>query len=631
MTDTTFYISTHGDDHWSGTLAEPNASHTDGPFATFLRARDAARTLGPAAPKRIVVRGGVYYDVSLQLDACDSGLMVEAASGEVPVLYGGHPITNWARDPLDERFWVAKLPAVTAGQYDFRMLQVNGRFCPRARLPREGAFTHLSRFDVRWMSTTYGGWERKPTAEELTRLRYKEGDLGPWLDIKNAELTIYHAWDDSSVGLASMDPATQTLTFSNPAGHPPGGFGQWMERARTYVVWNVREGMLEPGQWYLDRTRGMLVYWPLPGEEMNNVEAIVPSAERIIHLVGQADAPLTNLTLKGLTLSVTNTPLIAADFAAHKLDGAVTGSGLLRDCSLLDLTVRNVAGHAIKLGDASSTGIRIEGCATHTTGAGGIYLNAQDSAITQNLVQHVGCMYPAAMGVNFGGTRLEISHNEIQDTTYTGIGGGGGVGHRIEYNDISRVMQVLNDGAAIYVTFTKGTTVRGNIAHDIGRNDGAQRHGYYLDEQAEDCVVADNLSVGVPWPLHNHMAWNNTIWHNVCIVEGDARVTFPRCHDCCMEGNILYASGAIRLIGIDAVTRLSRNIFYSAAGRVEGVKLDAYTETEGTSLQSTAGICPEDPQFADWRHGDCRLLPTSPAHRLGIAPLDMSRAGRTKH
>ena len=35
------YVSPAGDDRWSGRLAEPNAAHNDGPFATLARARDA--------------------------------------------------------------------------------------------------------------------------------------------------------------------------------------------------------------------------------------------------------------------------------------------------------------------------------------------------------------------------------------------------------------------------------------------------------------------------------------------------------------------------------------------------------------------------------------------------------------
>lgn len=38
-----FYVSLKGDDSWSGTLPEPNADKTDGPFLTIERAQKAVR------------------------------------------------------------------------------------------------------------------------------------------------------------------------------------------------------------------------------------------------------------------------------------------------------------------------------------------------------------------------------------------------------------------------------------------------------------------------------------------------------------------------------------------------------------------------------------------------------------
>ena len=40
-----FYVSPTGNDRWSGTLSEPNATLTDGPFATLEKAREAVRIL----------------------------------------------------------------------------------------------------------------------------------------------------------------------------------------------------------------------------------------------------------------------------------------------------------------------------------------------------------------------------------------------------------------------------------------------------------------------------------------------------------------------------------------------------------------------------------------------------------
>src|SRR6188508_2032838 len=79
-----FFVSPHGNDAWSGTLADPVAN--EGPFATIARARDAVRamrkTRNPSLATRVVLRGGTYYlDTTLELGPEDSG------TKEAPVVY----------------------------------------------------------------------------------------------------------------------------------------------------------------------------------------------------------------------------------------------------------------------------------------------------------------------------------------------------------------------------------------------------------------------------------------------------------------------------------------------------------------------------------------------------------------
>ncbi|MDV7394086.1 hypothetical protein RZS08_22085, partial [Arthrospira platensis SPKY1] len=123
-------------------------------------------------PRRIELQAGEYYvDRPVELEPSDSGLTIQAAVGADVVLYGGRRISGWYRD--GDHLWAADLPEVKEGKWDFRMLAVADRLCPRARLPKEGTFTHETEFKVPWMSTTGGGWKRKPTSEELTTLKYR--------------------------------------------------------------------------------------------------------------------------------------------------------------------------------------------------------------------------------------------------------------------------------------------------------------------------------------------------------------------------------------------------------------------------------------------------------------------------
>ena len=282
---------TGGAEFWVAPMGSDAANGSrEHPFATLARARDAARTVSASQSRRILVRGGNHYNVWLTLGPQDSGLTVQAAPGEQPVLHGGQPIRGWQKD--GDHFYAAALPAfpelpdrAASDGWQIRALQVNGQWRPRARFPDHGELPHLSSFNVRWMSTTGGGWERKPTHDELTTLKYRAGDLPADLDLANAEITVFHKWDESCVGIAHHDVTNQVLRLAPATGHPPGAYG-----VKKFVVWNTREGLQRPGQWYHDRARRRLVYWPLPGEDMSKLDVMAPSVTTIIGLRGTPDA-----------------------------------------------------------------------------------------------------------------------------------------------------------------------------------------------------------------------------------------------------------------------------------------------------------------------------------------------------
>jgi len=612
----TFFVAPQGRDSWSGRLAGPNDDRSDGPFATLAAACQAARQAGSDRPRKIIVQAGEYFlDAPVVLTGQDSGLTVEATPGGNVTLYGGRTISGWEKD--GDTFYAAELAGVKEGRWDFRAFIVNGRYCRRARLPEQGRFEHLSVFDVRWMSTTGGGWQRKPTETELTTLKYKPDDLGPWLDINNAEITVHHMWDESLVGLSAMDAATHTLTFSSATGHPAGAFG-----VKTYVLWNLRQGMTQPGQWYLDRTRGKVVYWPLPGEDMATAKVVAPTVESLIRLEGTAENPVRNVTIRGLTLSVTTTPLKAGGFGAGRFDGALSAART-QNCTFADLEIVNVGGQGIKV---QGTDLRIAGCHVHHVGACGIRHHGTRVEVTDNDVHHVGLTYASAIALTGGGKDSLIAHNHVHHTPYSAITHGG-EGSRIEGNLIHDAMLELHDGGGIYCFAGKNLILRGNYIRDIIDTGGYGASAYYLDERSEGCLVEGNLSVNVARPSHNHMAKNNTIRNNVFINDGDLRLTWPRSSDYRFEKNILYARGKITLEHREGITELTHNIFFSTEGRVECKKLDRYAQAGDYALEADATNLQVDPKLTAYRTGQVETAPDSPARDLGIELVDVSDAG----
>jgi hypothetical protein len=612
----TFFVAVNGSDSWSGRLTEPNTDRTNGPFASLHAACRAARQEGTGQPRKVIIHAGRYFfDKPLELNAGDSGLTIESAPGADVCLYGGRKVTGWKKD--GEKFYSAVLDGVKDRKWDFRALVVNGRFCRRARLPEKGFFEHLSRFDVPWMSTTGGGWKRKPTSEELTTLKCRAEDIGPWLDVNNAEVTIYHMWDESMVGLKAIDTEKQILTFSGPSGHPPGAFG-----VKKYVIWNVREGMTRSGQWYLDRAAGKLVYWPLPDEDMTKAEVYAPTIESIIRIHGTRENPASDITIRNLTLSVTTTPLEAGGFGAGKFDGALSVASA-ENCRLVGLEIVNVGGQGIK---ASGDDLHIERCHVHNTGACGVRCRGTRAVVTDNHIHDIGLTYPSAIALQGGGEDCLISHNEIHDCPYTAINCGG-ERNQIEHNLIYRAMLELHDGGGIYCFAGKNLVLRGNFIRDIVDTGGYGASAYYLDERSENCLVEGNLSVGIVRPSHNHMAKSNTIRNNVFISDADARITFPRSSDYTFERNVICAKGEIILENPDAIMTLRNNVLFSAQGKVRCNKLKDYSQTGGYSFEAGPENLTADPHIIEFEKGRVSFADDSPVLGLGIKPIDVSGAG----
>ena len=417
------------------------------------------------------------------------------------------------------------------------------------------------------------------------------------------------------------DTANHILKLAPPASYPPGAFN-----INKYVIWNTAEGMTSPGHWFHDRKRNSIVYWPLEGENMALVEVIAPINMTVIRMTGTPAAPIKNVHLKGLTLTVTNTPMMSPGFGASAFDGAVSLDHA-ENCTLEGLTIRHAGGQAVNSLSPCS-GIEVKNCEIAECGAGGIYLSGTGATITNNNIHDVGMQYSSAVGIFRGGWNFLVSHNEIHGTPYSAICFGGG-GNVIENNLIYDCMKTLHDGAAIYLSGARKCDIRGNLVRNIGDGTGAGASSFYLDEQCEGCVVEKNASLDVKLAAQNNMASNNLIINNVFTTSGDARLGFARCTNYTFEKNVVYARGKISFVNIDAISIWSKNLFYSGKGVIEGI-----IQKNGKDAGSVNGIKGDtvagDPLFQNLETGDYRYRAGSPARRLEIQPLDMSLAGREK-
>jgi len=127
-TATFFVAAQSGNDAWSGTLAEPNSSHTDGPFRTIEQAERAARN--STAVKVVTLRTGTYpVAAGLAFTHADSGQSWLVAKGERAVIDGqgtGSVSINQADHLTIEGLTFENLAAGTNQNTQFSGLIVRG-------------------------------------------------------------------------------------------------------------------------------------------------------------------------------------------------------------------------------------------------------------------------------------------------------------------------------------------------------------------------------------------------------------------------------------------------------------------------------------------------------------------------
>lgn len=628
------YVASSGSDSNPGTMAEPVQSLDE----ALSRTRKDAHS---DDEKRIMVREGCYYDVSLTLTSEDGNLTIEAYPGEQPILYGGHPVTSWEKDG---QLYSAPLKDVSDRSRDFRAIEVDGQFRPRARYPESGALAHLNEFNVDWVSTYAGGWRRPPTEEEMMILKVKQDDFAAASDVDNAELTIYHEWDESLVGLQEADAETGTIRFSNQPGHPPGAFAERNGNARTYVVWNTRAGVTAPGKWYLDRTRSRLVYWPKATEDMENLHIVAPSREQVIRL----EPGTSKLKFKGLTLSCSAAPLAGGGFASQEASAAVAGDDV-HDVVFENMTIRNTSGWACKL---NGSDVQWIGCDVHHTGAGGIQFKGEGMQLLHSKIHEVGMCYQSAVAVHCQGKDNVIRHNEIHDIPYCGIVSTS-PDTLVENNLLHNTMTFMKDGAAIYIAMdSHNTIVRGNAVFSRA-NEQVRRYAYYLDEKCVDCVVDNNLAVNLGVPMLSHMTTGCRFINNIFLDQGPQIVSVLNSSGTIFERNVLVAQ-TIELISpqgnplglvseefdshpymklfskSDGIVSLANNMFCTGSGAPPLFKEYLHYKTIGEyALEEKDGNCFADPLIKDAAAGDFSYQEGSPARGLGIHPLSFADVGCT--
>jgi hypothetical protein len=666
-----FYVAPKGNDQWSGSRASPNWGKTDGPFATFPRALEAARTWRKSAGAKGDVAATIYFGAgthlltnALVLRPEDSGLTLAGLPKERPLLSGGRRITGWKQiERVGKKMWAAEVPEVRTGSWFFHELWVNGRRAVRARYPNKGYLKIANLLDAR------PDWTRGQT-----RFRYAPDDIKAWPSITEGEVVVMNRWVDSRLPVFSVDEPERVINFSKRSVFA-------LEEGDLYYLEGTREALDEPGEWYLDRHQATLYYLPRGGESLKKMEAFAPVLAQVLRFEGRPEQNqfVSHVIVRGLTFSHTEW-CFPEGFAKDKstifptpkpdvggfgqaeigVPGAVWGEGV-KDSVFENCAFKNLGNYGLELARGCQNN-RILRCEFSELGAGGIKLGetairtgqsdqTRANEIRDCQIHDGGKMFHSAIGVWIGQSPdNQIVHNLIHDFYYTGISIGWTWGYGpalasnnlVAFNHVHHIGiksdgdgPILSDMAGIYTLgMQPGTRILNNLWHDMA---GVRYGGWgiYFDEGTSGIIAASNVVYRTTHGgFHQHYGETNILRNNIFAFARDQQLQRTRVEphiSFSFETNIVYFDSGV-LLGSDWSQdkyQMDWNVFYDArsAAKPEAMMFAnvplAQWRARGHDLHSLIA----DPLFVAPEKYDFRFRADSPATKLGFQPIDLGHVG----
>lgn len=622
---------------------------TDGAFKTLEEARDAIRAAKAAGNladgAEVRVHGGDYVrETPFTLAAEDSG------TAEAPIRYvadgrarllGGRVIEGFV--PVTDEAVLARLDESARGsvqQVDLKALGLTDYGSPAGggmELFFDGKRMTLSRWPNEDFATIAdivvddGHKIHGIPGSTVGKFVYEGDRPARWLEEPDAWVHGYWFWDWSEQRhpIESIDTENKILSVKEPYHGYGYRKGQW------YYAYNLLCELDRPGEWYLDREKGLLYFWP-PSDPAA-VEIMVTQLPNLVALDGASHAVFEGFVLEGMR----GTALTLREGEGNRING---------------LTVRNGGGSAISVGGGKNNGV--QACDIYGMGSAGISIAGGDRttlepaghfAVNNHIHHYAEVQRVYAAGIHVQGVGNRVANNYIHDAPHMAIGFGGN-DHVIELNEIHDVCLESNDAGAMYTGrdwTQRGHMIRYNYLYDINgfRNNGCV--GIYLDDMfssaamygnvfrnvyraafiggGRDCTVENNIFINCTKALHidaRALGWahgHSDEWIEEAKEKGTLKgiaynkppysERYPELVDI-IENEPAAPVGNV----------VARNIFVGEGWKDVEEKADPYIKYEDN-------ITDTDPLFEDMEKHDYRLKPESPALAVGFKPIPYEKIG----
>jgi len=546
------HISPNGSDSiGKGTEAEP--------YQTFERAVEAVATAqknNPKSPIDVIFHEGTYrFTNTVNLKEENSGkkdapVTFRAAEGEKVVFTNSKEIDLTKITLVNDVETLQKLPVTSRGKVGKIDLKEQGiisvapfRYYNQYSAPNNIAYINVyldgkeqpisqwpngvNVYSAYNMTISGGSSGERGTGGTIQTKDYR---LIKWQNAKDMVMDIWGGNDyamDTNVKVASVNASEKQITFATGTDQ---GLGS--QKSKRFKVKNLLEELDMPGEWYIDREKLMLYYYPEKSLDNAKMEITAYEAdlfnitnlkyvnfyginfERIRGSVFWGTNRWENVTIDNCSFENIGTVAIRQFSTAQSKIGVGAQASQYRENGCINLEIVN------------SSFINIGRGAISIRQSGGRDTLEDGNAIVEN------CYFSNTNSVSCSGSSIQIDgvNNRVRNNTiHNGPYGVNYVGMKTEVNnnEIYNIQRYLSDAGAIYSGrnfINRDNKVYQNYVRDVSNRDPHMNTNYnrhvYIDDADCGNYVYNNIFVGkafgsiaINGGQDNH-AYNNVLVNN---------------------------------------------------------------------------------------------------------------------
>ncbi|WP_407478971.1 right-handed parallel beta-helix repeat-containing protein [Elizabethkingia anophelis] len=452
---TKVYVSSGGSDSNPGTLAKP-----------FKTPERAVQEIEKANGKSLIIylRKGIYYlQQPIVLDNKNlktKSLLISSYPGEQAFISAGQLLkTDWK--PYKNGIYVTPIPQDISFErlYANEKLQILARYPdydPNARVFNGTSADAIAPERMKQWKNPAGGYVHGLHSGEWGGFHYRIAEAD-----EKGNLKLEGGWQNNR-----PSPLHKQFRF----------------------VENIFEELNAPGEWFADKEKGLLYYYPPKGTNLSQTDITVSRLKNSIEIKGTEGLPLSGVEIKSIgflhnerSFMDTKEPLLRSDWTIYRV--GVIFMENTRNIKVTDCQFTDVGGNAIMLSGYNKNNT-ISGNHISGAGASGIAFVGETDAVRSpsfryedyvpydkldkipgpksnhypqqciaenNLIHDIGKIEKQATGIQIDiAANITVRHNSIYNTPRAGINIGDGAfgGHILEFNDVFNTVLETGDHGA---------------------------------------------------------------------------------------------------------------------------------------------------------------------------------------